>query len=77
MEFMSCASPDEFRAWLATHHTKSDGIWLRLYKKVSGVATLTYAQALDQALCFGWIDGQKKPLDTDRLRRTRDGGPEQ
>jgi hypothetical protein len=39
------------------------GILLRIYKKDSGVATVTYAQALDQALCFGWIDGQKLPGD--------------
>lgn len=56
-------SSGEFRAWLRKHHRQSDGIWLRIYKKGSGVATVTYAEALDQALCFGWIDGQKKPFD--------------
>ena len=40
-----------------------DGIWLRIFKKDSGKATVTYAEALDQALCFGWIDGQKKSHD--------------
>ena len=58
---MSCTSSQEFRAWLATNHRQSDGIWLRIYKKGSGVASVAYAQALDQVLCFGWIDGQKKP----------------
>ncbi len=62
-EMVNFASPGEFRAWLAKNHKKSDGIWLRIYKKASGVPTVTYAQALDQALCFGWIDGQKKPFD--------------
>jgi uncharacterized protein YdeI (YjbR/CyaY-like superfamily) len=52
-----------FRSWLSKNHARSDGILLRIYKKDSGAATVTYAQALDQALCFGWIDGQKLPYD--------------
>ncbi|MDR3385609.1 MAG: YdeI/OmpD-associated family protein [Rudaea sp.] len=63
METMSFTSSRDFRAWLAKNHSQSDGILLRIYKKDSGLATVTYAQALDQALCFGWIDGQKKPYD--------------
>ena len=51
--------------WLATHHAKSDGIWLRIFKKESGEKTVTYAEALDEALCYGWIDGQKKKFDSD------------
>jgi uncharacterized protein YdeI (YjbR/CyaY-like superfamily) len=42
---------------------KSDGIWLRLYKKDSGVKSITHSEALDEALCFGWIDGQGKKYD--------------
>jgi uncharacterized protein YdeI (YjbR/CyaY-like superfamily) len=61
---MTCTSSHEFRAWLARNHNQSNGVWLRIYKKDSGVATVTYAEALDQALCFGWIDGQKKPYDS-------------
>ncbi len=53
----------EFRKWLAVNHKKSDGIWLRIYKKDSGVETVTYAEALDEALCFGWIDGLKQKHD--------------
>jgi uncharacterized protein YdeI (YjbR/CyaY-like superfamily) len=56
-------SSADFRAWLEQSHVASSGIWLRFYKKASGEESLTYAQALDQALCFGWIDGQKKPFD--------------
>lgn len=56
-------STREFRAWLDKHHAQSDGLLLRIYKKDSGIATVTYAQALDEALCYGWIDGQKLPLD--------------
>jgi uncharacterized protein YdeI (YjbR/CyaY-like superfamily) len=63
MEIIGCASSEEFRAWLQDNYIHSDGVWLRVYKKDSGIATVTYAQALDQALCFGWIDGQKKPYD--------------
>jgi uncharacterized protein YdeI (YjbR/CyaY-like superfamily) len=53
----------DFRQWLAKNHRQSDGIWLRIYKKDSSIATVTYAEALDQSLCFGWIDGQKKLYD--------------
>lgn len=49
--------------WLDQHHTSSAGIWLRLAKKASGVQSVTYNEALDVALCYGWIDGQKKSYD--------------
>ncbi len=52
-----------FEAWLAKHHAKTDSIWLRYFKKASGKPTVTYAEALDVALCYGWIDGQRKSLD--------------
>ena len=52
-----------FRRWLAKNHVKSEGLWLRISKKDEGEKSLTYAEALDQALCYGWIDGQKKPFD--------------
>ena len=61
----SFADESAWGKWLAVHHEKSDGIWLRIFKKESGVKTVTYAQALDEALCYGWIDGQKKPFDGD------------
>jgi uncharacterized protein YdeI (YjbR/CyaY-like superfamily) len=64
MNVLSFASSRAFRTWLAKHHRQPDGIWLRIYKKDSGVATVTYAEALDHALCFGWIDGQEQPYDT-------------
>ena len=47
--------------WLAKNHVRSPGVWLRLAKKASGLASVTYAEALEIALCYGWIDGQKKP----------------
>lgn len=63
MKIISFTSSRDLRAWLAKNHSESDGIWLRIYKKQSGVTTVTYAEALDQALCYGWIDGQKKLHD--------------
>ncbi|HWF43410.1 MAG TPA: bacteriocin-protection protein, YdeI/OmpD-associated family, partial [Candidatus Kapabacteria bacterium] len=63
IEMLSFASRKEFRTWLSKHHSKSKGIWLKIYKKSSAKATMTYGEALDEVLCFGWIDGQKKPFD--------------
>lgn len=56
------ASAGAWEQWLAANHAKSDGISLQIFKKESGVATVTYAAALDEALCYGWIDGQKKKM---------------
>jgi uncharacterized protein YdeI (YjbR/CyaY-like superfamily) len=53
----------DFERWLAAHHDRETELWLKIYKKDSGVATVTYAQALDVALCWGWIDGLKKSFD--------------
>ena len=58
-------SASEFRKWLAKQHDKVTELWLGFYKKGSGKATLTYQEALDEALCFGWIDGVRKSLDED------------
>ena len=49
--------------WLAKQHDKSAGVWLKLAKKDSGISSVTYEEALDVALCYGWIDGQKKGFD--------------
>ncbi len=51
--------------WLEKHHRSSTGIWLRLAKKGSALRSISYAEALDCALCYGWIDGQKKPESND------------
>ena len=50
-------------AWLAANHAESPGLWLQHAKKGSGLASVSYAEALDVALCYGWIDGQKKSYD--------------
>lgn len=57
------ATPRDWEAWLKANHAESKGLWLRLAKKKSGIESLTYAEALDVALCYGWIDGQKKSYD--------------
>lgn len=62
-EIIAFTSQAKFRQWLATHGATTQGIWLRIYKKATKIDTVTYAQALDVALCYGWIDGQKKSYD--------------
>lgn len=52
-----------FARWLKTNHTRMPELWLKLAKAGSGIESVTYAEALDEALCWGWIDGQKKSLD--------------
>jgi uncharacterized protein YdeI (YjbR/CyaY-like superfamily) len=52
-----------FEAWLRTHHARAPEVWLKIYKKAAGVPTITPAEALDVALCWGWIDGLRKPFD--------------
>jgi uncharacterized protein YdeI (YjbR/CyaY-like superfamily) len=54
---------DEWRQWLAQNHEQSAGVWLRFYKKAAGVTSVNYAEALDEALCYGWIDSQLKKYD--------------
>ena len=57
------ASAAAWEAWLEAEHTRAAGVWLQIAKKDTGIATVTYAQALEVALCFGWIDGQKRGFD--------------
>jgi len=52
-----------FAAWLAAYHARETELWLKMHKKDSGVPTVTYAEALDVALCWGWIDGIRKAFD--------------
>jgi uncharacterized protein YdeI (YjbR/CyaY-like superfamily) len=57
------ATPADLEAWLDENHTKSKGFWLKVAKKGSGERSVTYAGALELALCFGWIDSQKRGYD--------------
>lgn len=63
MEILSFESAEAFETWLRDQHATSAGIWLKLRKKGAGIVALDYAQALDVALCYGWIDGQKGKFD--------------
>ncbi|KAL2181156.1 bacteriocin-protection, YdeI or OmpD-associated-domain-containing protein [Thermothelomyces heterothallicus CBS 202.75] len=56
-----------WETWLEANHTDQAGLWLKIAKKGGKIASITYEEALETALCFGWIDGQKKSLDADHF----------
>ena len=60
------ASPDGFRAWLEEHHDSATEVWVGYWKKHTGKPSLTWSQAVDEALCFGWIDGVLRRVDEER-----------
>lgn len=55
--------PVDWEQWLAAHYEQPDGLWLKIAKKTSGQVSVTYGEALEVALCYGWIDGQKQSYD--------------
>ena len=57
------ATQQKWREWLEKNHARSTGLFVRFFKKASAKKTVTYAEALDEALCFGWIDGIRKAYD--------------
>lgn len=57
------ASPEAFRLWLEAHHQTATAVWLIIYRKGSGTPSITYDQAVDEALCFGWIDSKPNKRD--------------
>ena len=59
------SSRAKWKAWLAKHHSTSSGLWLEIAKKSSAIDSVSYAEAIEVALCFGWIDGQKAAADDD------------
>jgi uncharacterized protein YdeI (YjbR/CyaY-like superfamily) len=63
LPILSLASRAVWEAWLEEHHATSDGLWLKLAKKGSGLQTVSLAEALDVALCYGWIDSQADSFD--------------
>lgn len=65
LEIRSFDGPGEFRAWLAEHHAESPGLWLTFAKKGAARASVTYAEALEAALAYGWIDGQVRGIDAE------------
>src|SRR5437899_2762201 len=58
-------TPTAFRKWLAANHAKSKELWVGFYKKNSGKPSITWPESVDEALCFGWIDGIRKNIDED------------
>ena len=56
-------TPEDFRTWLHTHHKTQTELWVGFYKKATGIATITWSESVDQALCYGWIDGIRKKVD--------------
>jgi len=70
------ASQGDWETWLGEHHRTSKGLWLKMAKKASGIDSVNYAEALDVALCHGWIDGQKGAFDdTYWIQRFTPRGP--
>jgi uncharacterized protein YdeI (YjbR/CyaY-like superfamily) len=59
-------SPEEFRAWLEEHHETATEVWVGMWKKGTGKQGVSWAQAVDEALCFGWIDGLLRRVDDQR-----------
>lgn len=63
LPIVAFASAEDFERWLAAEHESAAGLWLKIAKKAAGIPTVTYAEAVPTALCFGWIDGQKGSYD--------------
>lgn len=73
---LTFASRDAWETWLAAQHATASGVWLKIAKKDAGIESVSYAEALDVALCYGWIDGQKGKFDDDYwLQRFTPRGP--
>ena len=60
---MSFETQQNWEAWLKEHHADTKGLWLKIAKKDTGIPSVSYAEALECALCYGWIDGQKASFD--------------
>lgn len=68
LEVVDVLSRPAWRAWLVAHHTQPVGVWVVLHKKNSALGTLSYAEAVEEALCFGWIDSLPRKLDETRYQ---------
>lgn len=67
-EILYFTKPEEFYAWLEKHHKDHHEMWLGFYKKSTGIASMTWSESVDMALCFGWIDGIRKSVDSDKYK---------
>jgi len=63
LPIMSFETQQDWETWLIEHHTDTKGIWLKIAKKETRIPSVTYSEALDSAICYGWIDGQKASFD--------------
>jgi uncharacterized protein YdeI (YjbR/CyaY-like superfamily) len=63
MPTLTFASQADWETWLDAHHTEARGVWIKIAKKATGIPSITHAEALESALCYGWIDGQRASLD--------------
>jgi uncharacterized protein YdeI (YjbR/CyaY-like superfamily) len=63
LQILSFASRGAWETWFKEHHTSSEGVWVKFAKKNSGIETISQAEALEVALCYGWIDGQARRFD--------------
>ena len=81
MKSFQAKSRQDWRDWLKRNHTIEKEIWLVYYKKHTGKPTISYRDSVEEALCFGWIDGTKKRIDDERyshrftLRKVKSKGP--
>jgi uncharacterized protein YdeI (YjbR/CyaY-like superfamily) len=69
IERITATNGDEFRAWLHEHHATADAVWLVYSKKGSGTASIAWSEAVDEALCYGWIDSKSQSIDDDRYEQ--------
>jgi uncharacterized protein YdeI (YjbR/CyaY-like superfamily) len=67
MEPTTFRTPGAFRRWLGGHHATESELWVGFYRKATGKPSMTWSQAVDEALCFGWIDGKTKRIDEERF----------
>src|SRR3954451_8622188 len=63
LPIIAFATQHDWEAWLGEHHADAPGVWLKTAKKNTGIPSVTYAEALESALCYGWIDVQKAAFD--------------
>src|SRR5690242_10471505 len=63
LPILAFETPQAWEAWLSEHYADARGLWLKMAKKETGIASISYAEALEGALCYGWIDGQKASFD--------------
>jgi len=60
---------EEWRRWLADHHRDKKEVWLIFFKKSSGKSSISYDDAVEETICYGWIDSQQKPIDKEKFAR--------